>query len=303
MVSARRTGRCPKGSTRCSGLDPGPGTRYLGDVHTRGSARPPGSAAGASARPARTVAPAEPAAHVLRLQATAGNRAVSGLLGVQRDPDTPTTQPSVAARIAEAREHLTKGEFDDPRSSTTGPRPPAPAPRWSTCSGRTSSTWSTSTRPAAGLTAKAEQKAVRDFTALLRARVTTALNAKLHALAVQVATSAKKDKTLAEQVEKTLAGQIETSFADAPMWGEGTITDRLFAQWVGPVPITGRSPAGASELWRALRAASAAAVASKRGTKLAKTALAGLDGAELGAVRTRWTRARPGWSPSRTPPT
>src|SRR5262245_31579408 len=65
----------------------------------------------------RRAEPGSPAARVLWLQASAGNQAVSGLLGVQRDPDpapAPAPEPTIAERIAEAKGLVTKGDIDAP---------------------------------------------------------------------------------------------------------------------------------------------------------------------------------------------
>src|SRR5262245_30844087 len=92
----------------------------MGVIRRAREPTPPARGVRRSAQPA----PASPAAQVLWLQASAGNRAVAGLLGVQRDPD-PTPEPAVAVRIAEARGVVTKGEIDGPafehyRTSTAG---------------------------------------------------------------------------------------------------------------------------------------------------------------------------------------
>ena len=52
-------------------------------------------------RSVQPAGPASPAAQLLWLQASAGNQAVTGLLGVQREPG-PTPEPTVAEQIAEA---------------------------------------------------------------------------------------------------------------------------------------------------------------------------------------------------------
>src|SRR3989442_3029943 len=86
----------------------------------------PGRGVKPSVQAARSATDAMSAAPLLWLQSTAGNRAVTGLLKVQRAPDPVVAlEPTIADRITEAREQVTKGEIDAPafehyRTSTTG---------------------------------------------------------------------------------------------------------------------------------------------------------------------------------------
>jgi hypothetical protein len=229
------------------------------------------------ARSATSGAPTgEPAAELLRLQASAGNRAVTGLLEVQRDPDpTPTPEPTIADRIAEARAMVTKGEIDGPaferyRTSTAGTAADVVTPLWQ------NELYLVEIDPGgAGIATKADKKLVTDFKSFVQARVAKAVTAKLVALKTQVASSATK-----------IADQVESIIKESPSWAEGTVADRLFVEWVGPTPISARSPDGASDLWSALKQAGAGSVASKRKDRLSKTAVAALDAAELNAVKT-----------------
>ena len=233
----------------------------------------PGRGARRSEPPAR---PAAPAARLLWLQASAGNRAVTGLLGVQRDPDpVPAPEPTVAERIAEARASVTKGEIDAPafehyRTSTAGTVAEVVGQLWQ------NELYLVDVDPTgAGIAKKADKKLVTDFKAFVQARVAKALTAKLNDLTKQVGTSATK-----------IGDQVEAILRESPMWAEGTVADRLFVEWVGPVPVGDRSPDGARDLWGALRKAGGTSVASKRADHLSKTAVKALDAAEVGAVKT-----------------
>src|SRR6266545_2485527 len=93
-------------------------------------------------------------------------------------------------------------------------------------------------------------------------RVAKALTAKLRDLIKQVGMSGTK-----------IGDQVEAILKESPRWAEGTVADQLFVEWVGPAPLSGRSPEGASDLWAALRRASEASVASKRADHLSKTAV------------------------------
>ena len=79
-----------------------------------------------AAEPAKSAAPAAATDGLLRLQASAGNRAVTGLLDLQRDPDpAPPPERTIAERITEARGQVSNGEIDGPaferyRTSTAG---------------------------------------------------------------------------------------------------------------------------------------------------------------------------------------
>jgi hypothetical protein len=215
-----------------------------------------------------------PAARVLWLQASAGNQAVTGLLGVQRDPD-PTPEPTVAERIAEARGLVTNGEIDAPafehyRTSTAGTVADVVGLLW------LNELVLTDLDPAgADIAKRADKKLVADFKALLQARVGKALTAKFRELIKQVGTSGTK-----------IGDQVEAILKESPSWAEGTVADRLFVEWVGPVPVGNRSPAGAQDLWGALRRAGGSSVAAKRADHLSKTAVKGLDTTEVDAVKT-----------------
>jgi hypothetical protein len=218
--------------------------------------------------------PASPAAQLLWLQASAGNQAVTGLLGVQRDPD-PTPEPTVAERIAEARGLVTKGEIDAPafehyRTASAGTVAEVVGLLW------LDELALVEVDPAgAGIVKKADKKLVTDFKALLQARVGKALSAKFRELAKQVGTSGSK-----------IGDQVEAILKASPSWAEGTVADRLFVEWVGPVPVGDRSPAGAQDFWGVLRRAGASSVDSKRAARLSKAAVKGLDAAEVNAVKT-----------------
>ena len=248
-----------------------------------------------SAEPGRSAAPTaatgEPAAELLRLQASAGNRAVTGLLEVQRDRDPPPTRllevqrdpdpppstpaPTIADQIAEARALVTKGEIDGPaferyRTSTAGTVADVVTQLWQ------NELYLVEVDPGgAGIDKKADKKLVADFKSFVQARVAKALTAKLRALKTQVASSGT-----------TVADQVEAIIKESPSWAEGTVADRLFVEWVGPTPVSARSPDGASDLWTALRQAGASKVASKRKDRLSKTAVAALDAVELNAAKT-----------------
>jgi hypothetical protein len=218
---------------------------------------------------------ASPASRLLRLQKSAGNRAVSGLLDVQRDPDpAPTPAPALVDQLAEARALITKGDIDAPafdyyRASTAGTVADVITSLWQ------NDLYLIDVDPAgAGLDRK-QTKALTDFKAFLRARVDKVVNAKLAELTKQVPTSATK-----------IGEQVDAILKESPMWGEGAVTDRLYVEWVGPGPIGDRSPSGAKALWAALRVTGGASVASKRGSQLSKASVKALDATELGAVKT-----------------
>jgi nucleoid-associated protein YgaU len=215
-------------------------------------------------------------ARLLSLQATAGNRAVAALLEVQREPaQMELLERTIADRITEAWGRVTKGEidasaFEHYRTSTAGTVAEVAALLWQ------NELHFVDLDPAgAAIDKKADKKLVADFKAFLEARVLKALTAKLNDLIKQVRTSGTK-----------LADQVELILKESPMWEEGPVTDRLFVEWVGPVPISRSSPAGASDLWSALKDASSRSVASKRTDHLSKTAVKALDPAELSAVKT-----------------
>jgi hypothetical protein len=248
----------------------------------RRSGEPAGRGRGVrrSVEPAKSAAPPTsggvPTDELLRLQSSAGNRAVTGLLEVQRDPDPPPTpEPTIADRIAEARAQVTKGEIDGPaferyRTSTAGTVADVVTLVWQ------NELYLVDLDPAGtGIDKKADKKLVTDFKAFVQARVAKALTTKLRALKTQVATSGTK-----------IADQVEAIMKESPSWAEGTVADRLFVEWVGPTPIGARSPDGASDLWGALRNAGAGSVASKRKDRLSKTAVAALPATELSAVKT-----------------
>jgi hypothetical protein len=233
-----------------------------------------------SAEPGRSATPTaatrEPAAELLRLQASAGNRAVTALLEVQRDPDPPPTpEPTIADRIAEARALVTKGEIDAPaferyRTSTAGTVADVVTQLWQ------NELYLVDVDPGgAGIDKKADKKLVSDFKSFAQARVAKVLTTKLRALKTQIASSGTK-----------IADQVEAIIKESPSWAEGTVADRLFVEWVGPTPVSGRSPDGALDLWTALRQAGASNVASKRKDRLSKTAVAALEATELNAVKT-----------------
>jgi hypothetical protein len=231
------------------------------------------AALGRDGRPRRRLA--SPRSWLLELQASAGNRAVTGLLGVQRAPDpAPTPEPSIAERVAEAKAQVTKGDIDKPafehyRTSGTG-----------TVADVVDLLWMNELLlvdidpTGAGIARKADQKLVRDLSKLVQGRVATALTAQLRDLAKQVRTPGTK---IADQVEEILKA--------SPMWAEGTVADRLFVEWVGPVPLGSRSSAGALALWEALKAVGGSSVASKRASRMSATAVKALDAAEASAVR------------------
>ncbi len=184
-------------------------------------------------------------------------------------------EPTIAERITEARGQVTKGEIDAPafehyRTSTAGTVAEVAGLLWQ------NELYLVDVDPTgAGIDKKADKKLVTDFKALLQARVARALTAKFGDLIKQVSTSGTK-----------IGDQVEAILKESPMWAEGTVTDRLFVEWVGPVPVSGRSPQGTSDLWAALRRASESSVASKRADHLSKTAVKALDAAEVSAVKT-----------------
>ena len=243
----------------------------MGVVRRSGEPAAPGRGVRRSVKQA---VPASPAAQLLWLQASAGNQAVTGLLGVQRDPD-PTPEPNVAELIAEARGLVTKGEIDAPafehyRTSTAGTVAEVAGLLW------LNELYLADVDPAgAGIAKNADKKLVTNFKALLQARIGKALSAKFRDLIKQVGTSGAK-----------IGDQVEAILKASPSWAEGTVADRLFVEWVGPVPVGDRSPAGAQDLWGALRRAGAGSVASKRADHLSKTAVKALDAAEVKAVKT-----------------
>lgn len=231
----------------------------------------PGRGGQRSGQPAKS---AGPAARLLQLQASAGNRAVTRLLSVQRDPD-PATEPTIAEQIAEARAQVSKGEIDAPafehyRTSTAGTVAEVVGLLWQ------NDLYLVDVDPAGtGFAKKADKKAVTDFKVFLQARVVKALTAKFRDLIKQVGTSGTK-----------VADQVEAILKESPMWAEGSVTDRLFVEWVGPVPVSPRSPEGASDLWAALRKAAGGTVKNRRGDHLSKTAVQALGAAEVSAVKT-----------------
>ncbi len=243
----------------------------MGAVRRTREPAAPGRGVPRSVQPA---APASPAARLLWLQASAGNQAVVALLGVQRDPD-PTPEPTVAERIAEARGLVTKGEIDAPafehyRTSRAGTVAEVVELLW------LDELYLADVDPAgAGIANRADKKRVTDFRAFLHARVGKALSAKLRDLIKQVGASGPK-----------IGEQVEAILKESPLWAEGTVADRLFVEWVGPVPVGDRSPGGAQDLWGALRRSGGSSVASKRADRLSKAAVKGLDAAEVDAVKT-----------------
>jgi hypothetical protein len=137
--------------------------------------------------PAKSAAPptsaGAPTDELLRLQASAGNRAVTGLLEVHRDPDPPPTpEPTIADRIAEARAQVTKGEIDGPaferyRTSNAGTVADVVTLLWQ------NELYLVDIDPAGtGIDKKADKKLVTDFKAFVQARVAKALTTKLRAL-------------------------------------------------------------------------------------------------------------------------
>jgi hypothetical protein len=224
--------------------------------------------------PSKTVA--GPAPGLLRLQRTAGNRAVSELLNVQRDVDPPPPLPpelSLRQQLAEAKARLAKGDLDAPafeqyRASTAGTVADVVTLLWQ------NELYLVDVDPAGAGLDKKDAKALTEFKALLNARVQKALDAKLAELTKDVPKSTAK-----------IADQVEAILKEAPMWGEGSVADRLFVEWVGPGPIGRGSPSGASPLWAALRQVGGASVQSKRKDKLSKASVAALDATELSAVK------------------
>ncbi|MEP6697187.1 MAG: hypothetical protein ABJA34_09945 [Pseudonocardiales bacterium] len=228
---------------------------------------------GRSVKPARSE-PTE--ARLLQMQASAGNRAVAGLLSTQRDPDPGTPpEPTATERLTEARGQVTRGEidaaaFEHYRTSATGTVADVVALLW------LNELYLLDVDPTGTGAAKAaERKAVADFKAFLQARVAKVLTAKLRELIKQVATSGTK-----------IADEVEAILKESPMWAEGSVADRLFAEWVGPVPVSGRSPQGAADLWAALRTASGGSVVGKRRDHLSKPAVTALEPAAVSAVKT-----------------
>ena len=136
----------------------------------------------------------------------------------------------------------------------------------------------------AGIAKRADKKLVTDFKAVLQARVGKALSAKFRDLIKQVGTSGAK-----------IGDQVEAILKDSPSWAEGTVADRLFAEWVGPAPVGGHSPTGAQDLWAALRRAGGSSVASKRPVACPRPRSRAWTATELNAVGHCWTRASRGW--------
>jgi hypothetical protein len=212
------------------------------------------------------------AARLLWLQAAAGNRAVTALLEVQRDPVAPP-ELTIADRITEARDQVSKGEIDAPafeqyRTSTAGTVSEVAGLLWQ------NELFLVEVDPTgSGIDKKADRKLVTDFKVFLEERVAQTLTAKLLELTKQANASSTK-----------IGDQVDAIIKESPMWGEDAVTDRLFVEWVGPVTISRRSPKGASELWAALKKASSS-VAGKRAGHISKTAVKALDQAEVGAVK------------------
>jgi hypothetical protein len=212
---------------------------------------------------------------LLRLQRSAGNKAVRRLLDLQRDPTDPAPLPDqpLAPRLAEAKTVVTKGDLDDPafdhfRESTAGTVTDVINQLW------LNELYMVDVDPAGTGLPKADARLLASFKDTLKTRVTKALNDKLAALAKGL----PKDTTIADQVE--------TIFNESPRWGEGDVADRLYAMRIGPGPIGSGSPSGAKELWSALANVSKAIVASKRKDKMGKSAIAHLDATAVGAVKT-----------------
>lgn len=233
---------------------------------------------------ARTATTATPAARLLGLQASAGNWAVAGLLGVHRQPD-PAPDPAPAEipipeRVADAKALVTKGDIDAPafekyRVSTTGTVADVVQKLW------WDDLYLVDVDPnGVGIAKKADQKLVKDLKTLVQARVAKALSTKLADLRKQLATSGP-----------TISDQIDEILKEAPMWAEGPVAntvfaDRLYRLWVGPVPIGNNPPAGARELWSSLQSAAVSSVRRKREERMAPAAVKALDATEVGAVRT-----------------
>lgn len=214
---------------------------------------------------------------VLGLQATAGNRAVTALLSMQRD--TPQNQPPVALmdvpladRLADAKSMITTGKIDGPAfdrfRTSDGTAADVAQQLWKD----ELTLWDVDAANT-GLVA-ADAKKARELRTLLLARVNKALTAKFNDLIKQVPSS----RALIDQ-------QIEKAMPDAPMWADGSIADRLYEDWVGPAPIGSRSPDGAAALWGALRAAAKAPDETKRNEKLSAAAISALPTDEHQAVR------------------
>jgi len=213
---------------------------------------------------------------MLWLHATAGNRAVTALLEVQRDPvPVHTPEPAIADRMTEARDQVTRGQVDAPafehyRTSKPGTVAHVAALLW------LNELDLVDVDPTgSGIDKKAGRKLVTDFNAMLQARVAKVLTAKLRDLIKEVNASGTK-----------IGDQVEAILKEKPMWGEGAVADRLFDEWVGPVKISAQSPEAASDLWTALNKAGSGSVAKKRADHLSKTAVKALDDAEVSAVKT-----------------
>src|SRR3954465_4600054 len=110
---------------------------------------------------------------LLELQASAGNRAVSGLLAVHRDPtpDATSIQATPATLIAEAKVAVHRGDIDDAafehyRTAKAGTVAEVAGLLW------LDELALVEVDPTgAGIPSRADQKAVRDFNTLLQARV------------------------------------------------------------------------------------------------------------------------------------
>jgi hypothetical protein len=248
-------------------------------------AREPAVAGRDGRAPVRPATPAVPGARLLGLQASAGNLAVTGLLGVHRQPDPapdPAPEPEIpiAERVADAKELVTKGDIDAPafakyRASTTGTVADVVQRLW-----RDDLYLVDVDLNGVGIAKKADRKLVQDLKALVQARVAKTLTAKLVDLRKQIATSGPK-----------ISDQIDSILKEAPMWAEGPVAntvfaDRLYDLWVGPVPIGNNPPAGARDLWSALQNAAVTSVRGKRKERMAPAAVKALDATEVGAVKT-----------------
>ncbi len=201
---------------------------------------------------------------ILALQRDAGNQAVTAVLQAEE---------SISSRLKEAKTSLSKGDMDQAAWDTY--RENGASIRLVAEHIWVDQLSLTDIDPASPSLNRTERSAARDLDAALNKRVEKALLAKFTALGRDLPKS--KDK---------IKDQVDAAMVAAPTWSEGTITDRLWEQWVGPFQLPREPPSGAKDFWSALREAAGPAVKAKRGTDLSKDAVTALDAPEISAVET-----------------
>jgi hypothetical protein len=266
------------------------------------------SAAGGHSAPARTPA-GSVAAHLLWLQGTAGNRAVSRIVQRQVPPTTPSVDMPMATRLAEAAAAVKKGDIDAVAWAawrTGGGKLDGIALRiWmddlalgdvdpATLKQDAAALRSDRTRRAEYRARLAESTSAVALERQLRARVRSAIKTKLDALIAELATpqGTQRVRTRVENVAGFGAG-----------WSRFALVDPLWADWVGAgriAELDGAPKWTATSLYERLEGAANVALGlpgtttGVRSTHFSATATAGRDAREVAAVqqvlltRTAW---------------